>query len=86
VDPGSGLARSFFYAGARSVLASHWQVRDDMAALLSSRTVSLRQQDPSISRAQALRRTMIEIRDNSPDETSAHPSSWAPFVVVGDAW
>ncbi|MCT2401386.1 CHAT domain-containing protein [Novosphingobium mangrovi (ex Huang et al. 2023)] len=81
----SGLARTFFYAGAKSLLASHWQVRDDMAALLSSRTVLLRQEDPSISRAEALRRTMIDIRKNSPDETAAHPSSWAPFVVVGDA-
>ena len=28
----SGLARAFFYAGARSLLVSHWPVRDDVAA------------------------------------------------------
>ena len=30
----SGLARSFFYAGARSLLVTHWSVNDQIAAYL----------------------------------------------------
>jgi CHAT domain-containing protein len=32
----SGLARAFFYAGARSVLVSHWEVDSDVGALRPS--------------------------------------------------
>jgi len=80
----TGLAKSFFYAGARSLLASHWPVRDDLAAILSSETVALEIADGSLSRAQALRQTMIAVRNDPEDDTAAHPSSWAPFMLVGD--
>jgi CHAT domain-containing protein len=36
----SGLARAFLYAGARSLLVSHWAVRDDVAARLTVETAS----------------------------------------------
>jgi len=80
----TGLAKSFFYAGARSLLASHWPVRDDLAAILSSKTVALEISVSSLSRAQALRQTMIAVRNDPDDDTTAHPSSWAPFMLVGD--
>ena len=80
----TGLAKSFFYAGARSLLASHWPVRDDLAAILSSRTVALELSDGALSRAQALRQAMLAVRNDPDDDTAAHPSSWAPFMLVGD--
>lgn len=80
----AGLAKSFFYAGARSLLASHWPVRDDLAAILSSKTVALEISDSSLSRAQALRQTMLTVRNDQNDDTAAHPSSWAPFMLIGD--
>lgn len=80
----AGLAKSFFYAGARSLLASHWPVRDDLAAILSSKTVALEISDSSLSRAQALRQTMLAVRNDQNDDTAAHPSSWAPFMLIGD--
>ena len=85
----SGLARAFFYAGARAMLASHWPVRDDVGAQLTVRTVKLRRDQPSLSRAEAFQRAMREIRDNEAHDaggaTWAHPSAWAPFTLVGDA-
>lgn len=37
----SGLARAFFYAGAKSMLVSHWRVRDDAAERLVTETFRL---------------------------------------------
>ncbi|WP_309643959.1 CHAT domain-containing tetratricopeptide repeat protein [Phenylobacterium sp.] len=79
----SGLARSFFYAGARALLVSHWPVRDDVAARLTVDTVIRQQADPAISRAQALRASIIAAR-NDPSRDWAHPGVWAPFVLVGE--
>jgi CHAT domain-containing protein len=86
----SGLARAFFYAGARAMLASHWPVRDDVAARLTVRTVALRREQPTLSRAEAFQRAMREIREDASHDkgdggTWAHPNAWAPFTLVGDA-
>jgi CHAT domain-containing protein/tetratricopeptide (TPR) repeat protein len=84
----SGLARSFFYAGARNLLASHWPVRDDVAAKLTVRTISIARDNPQLSRAQAFQQAMREIRNDkrtdSDTDTWAHPSAWAPFSLIGD--
>lgn len=84
----SGLARAFFYAGARNLLVSHWPVRDAVAARLTVRTIAILRETPALSRAEALQRAMREIRDDTShdtaDDTWAHPNAWAPFMLVGD--
>jgi len=84
----SGLARSFFFAGARSLLASHWYVRDDVAAVLTVEVLRQHKANPGWSRAQALQAAMKVIRaDPRADgrkDTWAHPRAWAPFTLVGD--
>ena len=84
----SGLARAFFYAGARNLLASHWPVRDDVAARLTVRTIRLQRETPGLSRAEALQKAMREIRDDAShdrdDDSWAHPNAWAPFTLIGD--
>ena len=84
----SGLARAFFYAGARNLLASHWPVGDEVAPRLTVRTFELLAADPKLSRAEAFQRAIREVReDKSHDksETSwAHPAAWAPFSLIGD--
>ncbi|MEH6826684.1 CHAT domain-containing tetratricopeptide repeat protein [Parasphingorhabdus sp.] len=84
----SGLARSFFYAGAKNLLASHWPVRDDVAAKLTVRIISIAKDNPQQSRAQSFQQAMREIRnDKSADsdtDTWAHPNAWAPFSLIGD--
>lgn len=85
----SGLARAFFFAGAESLLASHWPVRDDVAAVLTVRLFEAIKADPKLSRAEALQRVEREIRgDPRADavlKSWAHPSAWAPFSLIGDA-
>lgn len=80
-EPFSGLARAFILANARGVIASHWEV--DSAATVKLIVGALQKiQGERLPASEALRRSMIEVSDNGlPHE--AHPTYWAPFVVVG---
>lgn len=82
----SGLARAFFYAGARALLVSHWAVDSRAAAQLTTATVTALAQEPSLGRDEALRRAMLTLmHDHSvPYALYAHPAYWAPFAVVGE--
>ncbi len=77
----SGLARAFFYAGARALLVSHWPVQSDAAVRLVTGAVAALAADPRIDRAEALRRAMLaEIEAGG---ARADPAAWAPFILVG---
>ncbi|MFN4172785.1 MAG: CHAT domain-containing protein [Pseudorhodobacter sp.] len=78
----SGLARAFFFAGARSLLVSHWPVRDDAAAAMVSDAVRLQAED-GLGRAEALQAAMLALMER-PRSGFSHPSAWAPFVLVGE--
>lgn len=80
----SGLARAFFFAGAETLLASHWPVRDDVAAELTVRTIELQREQPQITRAQAFQLAMREVRMDVSKDGWAHPTAWAPFTLIGD--
>ena len=75
---------AFLFAGARSLLVSHWPVRDDVAAELTADTILRQKRGRGISRAQALQAAMRAIRNSTTDDSRAHPAAWAPFVLVGD--
>lgn len=79
----SGLARAFLYAGARAILVSHWPVRDDAAARLTTDTIAALGKD-KIRRSEALRQAMLGVMNDKRDPSLAHPSAWAPFVIVGE--
>jgi CHAT domain-containing protein len=80
----SGLAKAFFYAGARSLLVSHWPVETNAAAKLTTGMFDALKADPGIGRSEALRRSMMALRANDDNPLFAHPLLWAPFVVVGE--
>ena len=79
----SGLARAFFYAGARTLLVSHWAVDSDAAVKLTTRAFQDLKANPGIGRAEAFRLSMRELIHNG-SLNDAHPMQWAPFVVVGE--
>jgi CHAT domain-containing protein len=79
----SGLARSFFYAQARALLVSHWEVNSEAAVKLITRAVGSTTGAAKSGRAEALRRAMLALIDSKSAHES-HPSYWAPFVVVGE--
>ena len=84
----SGLAKAFFYAGARSLLVSHWPVDSVATVRLTTGAFDELEKDKSMGRAEALRRSMISMSDQAaadPKESYlAHPMFWAPFIVVGE--
>ena len=59
----SGLGRTFFYAGARVVLVSNWPVHSQATASLMVDLFRRQADDPSISRAEALRRAALALMD-----------------------
>jgi CHAT domain-containing protein len=76
-----GLAGIAIKAGARSAVATFWQVHDEVAAELI--TEFYRQlQDPGVSRASALRKAQLKILD---DPRFEHPGFWAPFLMI-NSW
>lgn len=79
----SGLARAFLYAGARAILVSHWPVRDDAAARLTTDTLAALGKS-KVRRSEALRQAMLGVMNDTRDPSLAHPSAWAPFVIVGE--
>ncbi len=80
----SGLARAFFYAGARALLVSHWSVDSNAATRLTTSTFANLKADPTIGRAEGLRRAMLGYLDDASNPRNAYPAYWAPFELVGE--
>jgi CHAT domain-containing protein/tetratricopeptide (TPR) repeat protein len=80
----SGLVRGFFFAGARSVLATHWAVDSESAAALST-AVFKAQASAGVSRAESLRQAQLALIDGTLGAGRwAHPYHWAPYALFGD--
>jgi CHAT domain-containing protein len=78
----SGLARAFFYAQARALLVSYWNVYVNAAVRLVGQTTRAFAVD-KVDRAQALRRAMLILIDKGNDY-EVQSAYWAPFVLVGE--
>lgn len=71
-----GLTRGFLYAGARSVIASFWQVSDESTAVLMQAFYK--------NRAHADKRTALyEAMLTTKNTVNQHPFFWAPFQLAG---
>ncbi len=84
VRPGDelmGLTRAFMAAGTPSVLASLWRVGDESTAFLMTQFYSYLLGSPPLTKAEALRRAMLDTRAQP---GWAHLYHWAPFILVGD--
>lgn len=76
----TGLARAFLFAGAHRVIASHWPVRDDMAARLSLGTIEAARDGKSPD--EALRKAVLRVMHDRKLADARNPALWAPFMVV----
>jgi len=82
----SGLARSFFYAGARSMLVTHWDVNDQVTSVLVATTLAYAQRDPQLGIAAALAAAQRKLLDKAKADLPnlAHPFFWAPVALIGE--
>jgi CHAT domain-containing protein/Tfp pilus assembly protein PilF len=74
-----GLSRAFQYAGARTLLASLWDVNDAPTSELMTRFY--RHLKEGQTKDAALRSAQLELLQAP---ASSHPSHWAAFQVMGD--
>jgi CHAT domain-containing protein len=81
----SGLARSFFFAGARALLATHWDANDATTTYLTVLFLQALRAGPGASPAQALataqRRMLAE--SVGARAAQAHPYYWAVEALIG---
>jgi len=75
-----GLADAFFNAGARAVLASHWEVPSTATAALMTGVFQRFGRDGNRGLAEALRQSQLELIR---DPKTAHPYYWAAFTLIG---
>jgi CHAT domain-containing protein len=80
----SGLAKSFFYAGSRALLVSHWPVASEAATRITTTAFDALDRGPAIGRAEAVRRAMKALAESTDTPCMAHPLFWAPFSLVGE--
>jgi CHAT domain-containing protein len=78
----TGLARAFLFAGAHRVVASHWPVRDDIAARLSVALLDASAKGATAD--EALRHAILKVMKQGKPEQARNPALWAPFMVVGN--
>lgn len=84
-DALSGLARGFFFAGAKSLLVTHWEVDSCSAAKITVKTIEKYASNPKLTRAQALQWASIDLIDGKQVPSKwAHPAFWAPYALVGN--
>jgi CHAT domain-containing protein/Tfp pilus assembly protein PilF len=76
-----GLTRAFFYAGARNVTVSLWNVNDSStSALMKALYGNLNR---GLSKSAALRQAKLTLLRGK-EATWHHPYYWAAFVLVGE--
>ncbi|NEP12117.1 MAG: CHAT domain-containing protein [Symploca sp. SIO2C1] len=76
-----GLAGFAVRSGARSTLATLWQVNDESTANLMVEFYSSLTQQSGITKAKALRIAQLKLLEQPQYQ---HPFYWAPFVLVGN--
>jgi len=77
----TGLASSFFSAGAKSLLVSYWSVISESAVDVTTRI--FKHSNEGRSYAHKHRNAVLDILQNSKNTYKLHPSYWAPFSVIG---
>jgi len=81
----SGLARSFFFAGARALLVTHWEANDRTTTYLTALFLNNLKGDPGAGPAAALALAQRRMLDEAAGEQTAlgHPYYWAVSALIG---
>jgi CHAT domain-containing protein len=81
----SGLARSFFFAGARSLLVTHWDANDASTTYLTALFLGNLQANPDAGPAAALAMAQRHMLDEATGGNAAvgQPFYWAVTALIG---
>lgn len=81
----SGLARSFFFAGARGLLVTHWEANDVTTTYLTALFLAGLAENPETGPAQALALAQRRMLDEAVGARAAqgHPTYWAVGALIG---
>jgi CHAT domain-containing protein len=81
----SGLARSFFFAGARSLVITHWDANDAFTPYLTALFLDGLQANPAAGPAMALAVAQRRVLDEAvgKDAAQGHPYYWAVIALIG---
>ncbi|MDJ0690870.1 MAG: CHAT domain-containing protein [Xenococcaceae cyanobacterium MO_188.B32] len=89
----NALSFYFISGGAKTVMASLWQVDDASTSQLMQRFYCTLAKNPSLTKAEALRKAKMSLLNNTSldCESSAsnntdftHPYYWSPFILIGN--
>ena len=83
----SGLARSFFYAGARALMVTQWSVNAQVSAYLVADTLNRVHAGTDGGAAGSLRAAQLALIQGAGHgfpANIANPFFWAAFSVIGD--
>jgi CHAT domain-containing protein len=80
----TGLARAFFFAGARDLLASNWPVETNATAALMISAFEKMKAAREETLPQTLRAAQLSMLSNPPVDAYTHPFYWSSFISVGD--
>lgn len=78
----TGLSEAFFFAGAKAILATHWEVETNSAVEITSGLVGNLTKNNDLSYSQALQMSILDLI--SKEEKFSHPYYWGPFIMVGN--
>ncbi len=75
-----GLGGVAVKSGARTALATLWNISDEATSVLISEFYH-QLTDPSVSKAEALRQAQLKLLK---DPRYGHPAFWSPFLLIGN--
>ncbi|NVK19784.1 MAG: CHAT domain-containing protein [Methylocystaceae bacterium] len=88
----SGLARSFFFAGAKSLVVSNWAVHSGATKQLMISASNYFIQNDYRGKSEAFKHAIsdminsgVYIKDGKEIYSYAHPLFWASFTLIGDS-
>jgi hypothetical protein len=79
-----GVGQGVLLRGGALAAVPHWPVWTKATVQLTTGIFAELTKDPTIGRAEALRRAEMAMLDPSNPPEFAHPMTWAPFALAGE--